>query len=194
MGRPPPIIRSTAIVGAVLCGGRSSRFGRDKALVDVGGRPLAAGIVDSLRAVGADPVAAIGGSAGTELGLPTVPDRFPDEGPLGGLATALLWAKRGLVVVTPCDLPLLRAEHLALLVEASSDDEAVVALLDGRPQPSLGCWPATRGPALLDLLNSGKRAWRAALDACPWTGVELPPNALADADTPEQLDAILRQR
>lgn len=181
-----------------MCGGKSSRFGSDKALAEVDGRPLAAGIAASLRAVGADPVAAIGGTAGPAFGLPTVPDRFPTEGPLGGLATALLWAKRGSVLVTPCDLPLLRPEHLAALLAATDTDTtglvAAIATVDGHPQPSLGCWPAGRGPAVLDLLTSGKRAWRAALDAGPWIGVELPSDALADADTPAELAALLRKR
>ncbi|MGI9612486.1 MAG: molybdenum cofactor guanylyltransferase [Acidimicrobiales bacterium] len=182
----------------MLCGGRSSRFGSDKALADVGGRPLAALIVDSLRAIGADPVAAIGGSAGDALGIPTVPDRFPDEGPLGGLTTALLWAKRGTVLVTPCDLPLLRSSDLAMLIDAHERREtaeaAVVATLDGRPQPSLALWPAARATELLRLLNDGQRAWRAALDAGPWIGVELSPDALADADTPEALATLVQRR
>lgn len=167
-------------------------------MADVGGRPLAALIVDSLRAVGADPVAAIGGSAGDALGIPTVPDRFPDEGPLGGLTTALLWAKRGTVLVTPCDLPLLQPRDLALLIDAfdrrDATEVAVVATLDGKPQPSLGLWPAARGSELLRLLNDGRRAWRVALDAGPWIGVELSPNALADADTPEALARLLHRR
>ena len=184
----------TLLVGAVLCGGRSSRFGSDKALADVNGRPLAAGIVAALRAVGADPVAAIGGSAGPALGIPTIPDRFPAEGPLGGLATALLWAGRGRVLVTPCDLPLVRADDLARLIDPALgplDDTAAVATVDGRPQPSIGCWPARRGPELLALMNQGRRAWRAALDVGPWVGVELPADALADADTPGELAALL---
>ena len=183
----------------MLCGGRSSRFGSDKALADAGGRPLASGIVDALRAVGADPVAAIGGSAGTQLGLPTIPDRFPGEGPLGGLATALLWAKRGSVLVTPCDLPLLQADDLIPLLRAALANHgepsvAVVATVGGRPQPSLACWPAERGLQLVQLLNDGKRAWRAALDVGPWSGVELRPDALADADSPDELEALLRRR
>lgn len=187
------------LVGAILCGGRSSRFGTDKALVDFGGQPLAAGIVGALREVGADPVAAIGGSAGYQLGLPTIPDRFPGEGPLGGLATALLWAKRGSVLVTPCDLPLLAADDLVLLIEATrghdlEPDVAIVATVGGRPQPSLGCWPAERGLELVRLLNEGTRAWRAALDVAPWSGVELRPDALADADTPDELKALLERR
>ena len=56
---------------AILAGGRSSRMGRDKALVEVDGRALALRVADALRRAGADPVAAVGGDlpALARLGL-----------------------------------------------------------------------------------------------------------------------------
>ncbi|MGF1596709.1 MAG: molybdenum cofactor guanylyltransferase [Acidimicrobiales bacterium] len=182
---------SHRLVGAVLVGGRSRRFGRDKALADAAGQPLAAVVVDALRRVGADPVVAVGGTAGASLGLPTIADRHPGEGPLAALATVLLWARTGRVLVTPCDLPLVTAEHLRTLVEGAGPDRAAVAEIDGRPEPSLACWPARYGPALLAAVAGGARAWRTALDVGPWTAVPLPAVALADADTPGQLDELL---
>ena len=177
--------------GAILCGGRSSRFGADKALADVDGRPLAAIIVEALRDAGADPVVAIGGTAGDVLAIPTVPDRFPGDGPLGGLATALTWLKVGHVLVTPCDLPLLSAADLTPLLDARRPDAATIAMVDGEPQPALGCWPASHGGAVLAALRDGKRAWRSALDLGPWVGVDVRPEALADADSPAELAELI---
>ena len=78
-------------VGAVLCGGRSRRMGRDKALVEVDGRPMAVRVAEALAAAGAADVVAVGGDAGRlrAHGLTTVPDRWPGAGPLGGILTAL---------------------------------------------------------------------------------------------------------
>lgn len=183
------------IVGAVLMGGRSSRFGTDKALADAGGRPLGLRVADALRQGGADPVVAVGGRAGSRLGLVTVPDRTADQGPLAGLASILLWARTGLVVVAPCDLPLLAGDHVAALVAAAATDprRAGVAVTgpDGRPQPSLACWPASAGALVQELVDAGRRAWRDALTVVDWAPVALPPAALADADTPAALEALL---
>ncbi|MEZ5407200.1 MAG: molybdenum cofactor guanylyltransferase [Acidimicrobiales bacterium] len=187
----------TAVVGAVLVGGRSSRFGTDKALADAGGRPLGLRVADALRQGGADPVVAVGGRAGSRLGLVTVPDRTADQGPLAGLASILLWARTGLVVVAPCDLPLLSGRHVAALVAAAGTDprRAGVATTGGagrqRPQPSLACWPAAAGPLIQRLVDDGHRAWRDALTVVEWAPVPLPPEAMADADTPASLQAIL---
>lgn len=187
---------STAIVGAVLCGGRSSRFGSDKALADADGVPVGARVIAALRGGGADPVAAIGGTAGPALNIPTIADLRPGEGPLPGLATALLWAKTGLVVVAPCDLVLLSPTDVAALVSAAAINPglAVVATRDGEPQVSLAVWPAERGRDVLKIVDQGKRAFRAALDVIDWVGVELPSSALADADTPDELARLLSGR
>jgi molybdopterin-guanine dinucleotide biosynthesis protein A len=180
-----------AAAGGVLCGGRSSRFGRDKALVDAGGVPLGRRVVDALRSGGADPVVAVGGTAGNSLAVPTVPDRMPGAGPLAALATVLLWAGTGLVVVAPCDLPLLSGAHVAALIERAGPSTAAIAVIEGRPQPSLACWPASFGPILQRAVAGGQRAWRAALEAGDWTGVALPSAAAADADTPARLASLL---
>jgi molybdopterin-guanine dinucleotide biosynthesis protein A len=184
------------ILGAILCGGRSSRFGSDKALAVVDDRPLGLLIVDTLRAGGVEPVVAIGGAAGPAIGIPTVADLRPGDGPLAGLATALLWAKTGSVLVVPCDLPLLAATHVAALVDAAKQtpDTATVALVGGEPQVSVACWPARHGRRILELLDRGDRRFRAALDAIEWTGVELPADAIADADTPAELRRLSNRR
>lgn len=203
------------VVGAVLCGGRSSRFGADKALAPFGSSTVGGRIVSAMRDAGIDPVVAIGGQAGDQLGVPTVPDRRPGEGPLGGLATALLWASTGWVVIAPCDLPLLASEHLAMLLDGGasgqepvagpdpgandepgdrggpgSDLGPVVATVDGKPHVSLSIWPASDGRRLLRLLDGGERRFRRALDGRAWRGVELPEVALTDADTPAELERL----
>lgn len=189
---PPP---ADPVVGAVLCGGQSSRFGSDKALADANGVLVGARVVQALRGGGAEPVAAIGGTAGPKLNIPTIADLRPGEGPLPGLATALLWAKTGSVVVAPCDLVLLQASDVRALVTASAEhpDVAVVATRDGAPQVSLAVWPASRGRDVLRLVDDGRRAFRAALDVIEWVGVELPAAALADADTPDELARLLAE-
>ncbi len=188
----PPTAGAPAI-GAVLVGGRSSRFGRDKATSEAGDRLLGQRVVDALRDADLDPVVAVGGTAGGVLGIPTIADRYPGAGPLAALATVLAWAKTGLVVVVPCDLPLLRAAHIDALVAAASPERAAIASVEGRAQPSVGCWPAGFGPALLAAVGRGERAWRAALDAGPHALVPLPAAALADADTPARLADLLAE-
>ena len=66
-------------------------MGRDKALLPVGGVPMALRVADALRAAGADEVVAVGGDATAlaALGLTVVPDDHPGAGPLAAIVTAL---------------------------------------------------------------------------------------------------------
>ena len=89
MTDPAPAI--PAFDGAVLCGGASRRMGRDKATLVLDGRPLAVRVADELAAAGALRVEAVGGDAEAlvRAGLVHRPDRWPGEGPLGGIVTSL---------------------------------------------------------------------------------------------------------
>ena len=71
--------------GAVLAGGASSRMGRDKAFIEVGGRTLLDGAVNALQRASADPIVVIGGDREQVLaaGHAFVPDAYPGEGPRG---------------------------------------------------------------------------------------------------------------
>ena len=189
---------SERLLGAVMMGGRSRRFGVDKALVPVGDTVMGAVVVDALRTAGVDPVVAVGGTAGAELGLITVPDRWPGEGPLAALATILRWAREGRVLAVPCDLPRLSAPVISTLVavgDASDADgqsgSAIIATVDGEPQHSIGLWPTAWSVPIRRLVEAGERRFGAALDVGPWLGVELPAAAIADADTPEELRRLL---
>ncbi|WP_292963732.1 dihydrodipicolinate synthase family protein [Novosphingobium sp. UBA1939] len=74
------------ILGAVLAGGQSSRFGSDKALAELDGRTLLARAVEALQAQ-CDAVVVVGRE---DAPVPTLPDRpRPGMGPLGGIAAAL---------------------------------------------------------------------------------------------------------
>lgn len=186
------------VAGAILLGGASSRFGSDKALAKTGNGLLGQRVVAALRGGGVDPVVAVGGTAGSALGLVTLADAEPLGGPLPAVAQALAYFGRGHVLVCPCDLPLLSAEHITMLISAlhlldgDPPPTAVVAEVNGRPQPSLGIWPTAWALAARRAVVDGRRAFRDALDLGPWVTVELPPAALADADTPETLEELLR--
>ncbi len=179
------------LAGGVLCGGASVRFGSDKALAPVGSAPLGRVVANAMRDAGIDPVVALGGEAGHQLGLPVVPDRTPGEGPLAALAGALSWAGEGWLLVTPCDLPLITSSHVELLVEGLADDRARVAMIDGHPQPSVAVWPASWARRTQVAVDHGQRAFRHALTLGEWDPVQLPAEALADADTREELDRLL---
>lgn len=158
------------LMGVVLAGGRSRRFGADKALFNLAGRPMAAWALDALKAatalqvvVGNDPRVA------DALGVPGRPDRLPNRGPLGGLQSGLAWAREegyGGVFLLACDLPLMSAGLVARILEAWPDDALGVVPESSGP---LGFEPLCAGyrvgalPILHELLREGAQPVEAAL-------------------------------
>lgn len=186
-----------AVVGAVLCGGSSRRMGRDKALVEVDGVPLARRVADALGAAGCSPVLAVGGDAPAlgALGLEPVADRWPGEGPLGGLATALAATvdragEGAVLVLCPCDLVTPSPGALAALV-AALDETVDVAhpVVDGRAQWLPAAWRvgAARAAEVAGLVDGGARRLDAVAAVGAARAVVLPAGAVADADTPAKL-------
>ena len=185
-----------AIVGAVLCGGASRRMGRDKALVEVDGVALARRVGDALTAGGCARVVAVGGDADAlgRLGLVTVADRWPGEGPLGGLVTALDALDGGdVLVVAPCDWvhpsgPVV-ARLVATLDAAPSDVGAVHGRTPARDHWLPSAWRAGPGPssAVGAAFAAGERRVRAALALVGAGVVEATEREVADADTPGDL-------
>src|SRR5687767_2467148 len=105
-----PSVRRGEPLGAVLAGGRSTRFGAPKPLATFLGEPLVARAIAALTPVCADVVVVTHlPEIGLALGCRTLTDHVPAAGPLAGLHAALRYARalgRDGVVLLACDMPL----------------------------------------------------------------------------------------
>ena len=138
--RQPPEL-SRALTGYVLAGGRSSRMGRDKALLELAGKPLLQHAVEKLRQV-CSQVFVLGANASFAAFAPIVPDLHPDCGPLSGLEAALTHNPLPWSLLLPVDLPFLPADVVKRWVAATLAKESAGArvsyfTVDGVPQPAL---------------------------------------------------------
>ena len=193
-------------------------MGRDKALIQIGGLPLAVRVAAALAAAGATDVRAVGGDAAALAahGLLSVPDRWPGEGPLGGIVTALTSLAApaapgaeggedggadagpagdgpGIVVVAACDLVAPSPATLAATVAAlagAPDAGVAVPTLAGRRRWDQAAWETGAAGPLEAAFAAGERAVHRAVTAAGLAVVEVPgldPASLADADTPADL-------
>lgn len=182
--------------GAVLTGGNSRRMGRTKALVEVGGSPMAARVAAALLEAACAPVELIGGDAVelAPLGFAVVADLHPGEGPLGGVLTALATGggpshDTDDVVVVACDLPHLTSEIVARLAAAARSNPAapaVVARTD-RIQPSCALWRPVALVPVVDAFREGERSLHRVLRAIGAVEVPVDRDALVNVNTPSEV-------
>ena len=194
---------SRQITGAILAGGMSRRLGQDKPSLLLGGRPLALWVAQALTPwveacwlVTNQPLAHL------FLGLPLVTDHRPGQGPLGGLETALFYARAPLVLAAAADAPFPASPLLGALASRAAQG-VKTALVCQTPlglQPFPGIYSVRLLPRLTAFLNEGGRHARRFLEECrplalPREEVDrLDPEgrSFMNLNTPEDFEAAVR--
>ncbi|HEY2684724.1 MAG TPA: molybdenum cofactor guanylyltransferase [Steroidobacteraceae bacterium] len=162
------------ILGVVIAGGRSVRFGGEKAAALLAGRSLLSWAAERLRgscfAVGANvrhetEAEAIARAEGLTLLYDEAGDAL---GPLAGVKVGLKWASSRaaqMLAVSPCDAPLLPPDLFSRLIEAGAGGASFAETAEG-PQPLCAIWPVALLPAVEGALAHGAHPslWR-LLDA-----------------------------
>lgn len=195
----------TSLVAAILGGGAGVRMGGRKALVLLDGKPLAEHVAGALR-VAAGKVAMVGDAeAAHATGAVALfdPPGFP-IGPMSGICVALEWAAKEnaeLLMVAPCDAPLLKAKVVEELRAAlTSDPGAKVACAETADglQPLISMWRAELAPWLRVKLGDGHPAVRDVLKMAGLARVRISDvDVCLNVNTPEDLgraEAILHAR
>ncbi len=157
---------ANGVAGAVLAGGASRRFGSDKAMFRVEGSTMLERAVSLLSSVSCDPIFVVGGGAEQRqvTGTKYVPDKYPGEGPLGALLSALGSAATSWTMVIACDLPYLNVDVLEALLGHQTSADVVLARTSRGPEPLVGLYSQTVQPQFEAAFASGTRAMSDALE------------------------------
>jgi len=185
---------------AVLAGGKSRRFGADKALLRLcsDGRTLIEAAVDAGRSV-ADETFVIGHERYSCLvpGIHIVPDDLPGEGPLAAIRTALRHASSPSVLVLACDMPCLSIPLLRWMGALKATTDVVIPRTgDGRWQPMPAIYRRSTLPTIDAALQGGSRSITSIFDAVTVREILEPElrqhdpalNSLFSLNSPDQLD------
>jgi len=105
-------------------------MGRDKALLDVGGRALIEHVIERARPVASEiMLIASDRPAYARFGLRVVPDRYPQSGALGGIYTAIAEAEYHHCLVLACDMPFVNTDLLRYMASVPRDYDVLVPSL-----------------------------------------------------------------
>ena len=207
-----------SVFGYVQAGGGSTRFGVDKALVELGGKSmlertceLLAGVCNSVRVVAATDKYPTAPS-------PVIADKWPGEGPLGGILTALYHGEqmsraledsrtkglegRSYCLILSCDMPFLTRQWMVHLCDraATSKAEVIVPQANDRLEPLCACWRIDAAPAVQRAFDAKvrkvteamKRLRMEVLDEAVWKRFESDGRLFWNMNTPSDYQEARR--
>lgn len=167
----------TAATAVVLAGGASSRMGRDKALIQIGGQTLIDRSIDLLRR-NFDEVLVSSGRSGTysRPQLRNISDRYAVPGPITGILTCLEEANHESCFFMACDIPDANPMIIRRLLRAArGKDGAVPRRPDGRFETLYAVYRKSISPAVKRLVSEGETRIRMVYDRVDISFVDLVP-------------------
>lgn len=182
-------------LGVILAGGRSSRMGgKDKFLIELGGKKILDHIIERLE----PQVDRLIINANRELdtSLEVVPDLVKGHGPLGGLYSALRFAKENgysQIITVPCDTPFIPRDFASRLLE-HSDKPITAAKSQGRIHPVLARWHISLLDDLKENIDNNQRKMLTWISKHPATEVswDTPPDPFFNINRQEDLEKAER--
>ncbi len=191
------------ITGVILAGGMSRRLGQDKASLLLAGKPLGLWVAEALAPwVSECWLITNQYQIHLSLGLPLLTDLRPFQGPLGGLETAMFYARTPLVMAAAADAPFLAPPLLAALTSRAAKGvrTALVCQTSRGLQPFPGVYSVRLLPRLTAYLDEHGRHVRRFLEQCRPRALSQEEVARLDPqgrsflnlNTPEDLQAAAR--
>jgi molybdopterin-guanine dinucleotide biosynthesis protein A len=183
--------KSTKLSVAVLAGGRSSRMGTDKALIEVEGELLVSRVAKGLRAISNDVFVVSKRPLDATIAFPEHLDELEDQTPLAGIITALYNAVHPVVFVCGCDMPFISNDVVLQLAGTIGDANAVAPRHDDVVQPLHAVWSKAALPELEELYADGQRAVHRALETLRARVVDIEDGrSFVNINTRSDLEAI----
>jgi molybdopterin-guanine dinucleotide biosynthesis protein A len=153
----------------VLLGGKSSRMGEEKGLIQYHEKTQAEHLVSLLEEIGLEVFLSVREEQKENyafLNRPFIADQIQGAGPLGGIASAMRSFPHTAFLVVACDLPNLQKEQLEFLLKnrnAKAFATCYESPLDGGPEPLCSIYEPKSFSALMKVWVSGKSCPRKML-------------------------------
>ncbi len=171
------MIQKKNITAILLAGGKSSRMGTDKGFVDFNGATFIAHIIETVQPLVGKIMIVSNHNEYDVFKLKRVEDIIPDAGPLAGLFSGLFYSETTYNLVLSCDVPLINAAVLKLLIEGFDPEMDVIQIeSDGKTMPLIAIYKKQCMHPCLDALKRGERRLRAAVATLKTKTIKLDPS------------------
>jgi molybdenum cofactor guanylyltransferase len=141
----------------ILAGGKSSRMGKNKALLPFNDKTNIERIRDELQSLFDDIILVTNNPESYEfLNLKSVSDEFPGKGPLAGIHAGLMASDYEENIVVACDMPFVSAELASTLVQNLKHFDAIIPVIGGKQHPLFAAYQKRIVPEIKDCLTEDR--------------------------------------
>ncbi len=181
--------------GLVLSGGKSTRMGKDKCLINYHGKPQRDYLVVLLKPF-CDQIF-ISSPKNTKSSQTLIPDHFDLNSPLNGILSAFHFDPLASWITVPVDMPNIDSKAIDYLITHRNEHKIATCFLDSEgknPEPLFTIWETKAKPLLFDFFKHGETSPRKFLLENDVHMVKaLSASMLINVNTVEELGAFLKQ-
>ncbi len=141
--------------GIILCGGKSSRMGKNKALLKINDKYIISYVIELLQPFCSEIILSTNTCDLDFLSYRTIKDKFENIGPIAGILSALLESKNNKNIILSCDTPFINRLLISELLSYLHKYDIVLPELNGYLQPMTGVFKKDIIPILNTEIQKG---------------------------------------
>jgi len=170
-------MKKPAYTGIVLAGGKSSRMGSDKGLLQYNGKCMVEHALNALKPVVDELFIVANNPAYTRFSYPVYADILPDCGPMGGIFTGLSLSKHSENIILSCDIPHVDSSLISRLLDVNTDAQVRVPRHHEKVEPLCAVYHKSCAETLKQLLHKKELKMKNALSHFRVVYLDLPSDA-----------------
>ena len=180
----------------ILAGGKSTRMGQDKGLMQLSGKPMIGYAIEATAKLDCPINILANDPAYAKFGFPVFADLIPDKGPMGGLYTALSITKKPFVFLTSCDVPYITKEVIEKLFSETENQDATVTSVSGKLFPTTSVYKSSLKNKVESFIHGSRLRMNDLLSAIETkkinmdVEVEKNPYLFANINSPQDINLI----
>ncbi|MFY0643962.1 MAG: molybdenum cofactor guanylyltransferase [Bacteroidia bacterium] len=147
----------------ILSGGKSSRMGQEKGLVQYNGKPMIQWVIDALKPIAQEITIVSNSPDYQNLGFEVIADIQKNKGPLGGIATALNHSNNEVNIILSCDIPEIKTSTLKMIL-SNANAQVTICRQGNQLHPLIGVYRKSSLKTINKQLETDQLAVMAALD------------------------------
>ncbi len=150
--------RKPSLLGCILTGGKSTRMGQDKALLEYHNMPQYEYVKSIFFELGIPSVISATEDSQSYIGIDSVIDEFVGLGPFGGILSIMKKYPNSAIITCPCDVPMVDKSLFSKLIDERDTSKIATCFYNPEtdfPEPLITIWEPQAYSVLLEFLALG---------------------------------------